>query len=941
MKGIDRMKKKTDYIIPLVVLALLAPGSGFGAANNDIAARKAFRLRDAVIVLPENKQGDLRQAAGELAYYAGEITGRKIRLVNERQAAEIKAPKIYVGNTAGMVLPDLKQCKYDGYWFKAQPDGSLLIIGSSDKGTEFGIYGFLQDICGVRFYLPERTGTYVPHSRDLLIPLKDTLENPYFEQRRFITISAYDRGWLRHNRLIERYPSKHGLYKVITEKYAKDHPEYFAYSATLKKRLLPGREGRLVYSQQPCMTNPDVIRIVSDYAIDYFKNNPDEICLNLGPNDSTHYCQCPSCRKVRGNKKEINDMGFVSDSRLSLYFYNQVADRVFKVFPDKYIGIIGYNSTRSMPEGMKLHPHIVMGVLEYPQYYFDPASENFDEIIKRKNSVPSLVAAGWRYGTGFLVPNLAMNLEEKFLDFCRDRHLLGMDNEIGANWIAIGMKDYLFARKMWNPNLRSRDMLEEFCRNMFGDGAPDMLKFYELACSTWENQKMEYPHAAQMQKSTAQFNLYNERICRQLLTHLENASEKAGNGIQGKAWLDRKIGYYRLLCDIQKLFLYWKQKEPDSLPELADWCIGFEKLRRDVNARFQTFREAGFDNDMINKWYPAVNNAYLLLERCHRAGDMREWKRFLKAVGPLPVLQWLDKNKDAVFSAENLLKNPTFELKETPYSKMYQSAGIPENWEYAEWGGNREPGGRKIEIRNQAAELTGIKGRKFSSAFPVITQKIPIKKDDSYLFICESMFKDGEADMVDSWITQSQRPPHSNDFKPFVFFVTFPKNSPKNFLYALGAHGYGLARYRNPRFIRIPAPPEPPNNELTMQYEEPPVLPEPIILTYAQPMARTNYRYSYEGAYPLKIRIFTEGKSRIIVTGFDSWGRNTNKVRKLFDRSTTGPESVSEFTYRSQSKGISTTSFVIRAGKGKIKRVELIPVSGRTQKASGAKKKSK
>ena len=928
------MKVKVNHIILFTFLLFLIPAAGYAAS----AKYGSFFLRDAVIVLPEKKQKALGQAAGELAYYAGEITGKKIRLVNEAQAAKIKAPRIYVGSTAGMTLPDLKKCEYDGYWFKAQPNGSLLIIGPSDKGTEFGVYGFLQDICGVRFYLPERAGTYVPKLPDLRIPLKDALENPYFKQRRFVTVSAYDRAWLRHNRTIDRYPATHGLHLVITEKYVQDHPEYFAYSATLKKRLLPGRDGRRTFSQQPCMTNSDVIRLTADYAIDYFRKNPDAICLNLGPNDSTNYCQCPSCRKVTGGKKEINDMGFVSDSRLAMYFYNKVAEKVFKVFPDKYIGIIGYNSTRTMPEGMKLHPHIVVGVLEFPQYYFDPASENFTEILKRRKSIPSLIMAGWRYGTGFLVPNLAMNLEEKFLDFCRDNKMFGMNNEIGANWIAIGIKDYLFAQKMWDPDKRSRDMLEEFCRNMFGAGAPSMLKFYELACRTWEKQKMEYPHAAQMQKSTAQLNLYNDRICRQLLKHLEDAKKKAGSRIQGKVLLERQIGYYRLLCDIQRLFLYWKGKEPDTLPELTSWCIGFEKLRRDVNARFQTFREAGFDNDMINKWYPPLNNAYLLLERCHKEGNMKEWDRFLKAVGPLPVLQWLDKNKDALFRAENLLKNPSFKLKKTPYSKEYLSAGVPEAWSYSEWGGSRKAGGRKIEIKDQAVELTGIKGRKFSSAFPVITQRVPINKGESYLFIFESMYKDGEADMVDSWVTRSQRPPHTNNFKPFGFFVTFPKNSPADLLYALGAHGYGLARYRNPKFIRIPQPVWE-SNELVMQYEEPPVLPGPTVLTYEKPRSSVNYRYFYEGAHALKIRIFSEGKGKLLVTGFDAWGRNTNRSRNLFVKRVKGPETVSEFVYRAKSKGISATMFRFRAGKGKLKRIEFIPVSAGREKKKGSQAK--
>lgn len=917
------MKKMCFLLLPALLVFMV---QGFlNAASNNVS-HKTFLLRDAVIVLPDSKKGDLRLAAKELAYYAGKITGKKIPLVNEETAAKKKAPKIYIGCTTKMALPDLKKCEYDGYWFKQQKDGGLLIIGSSDKGTEFGVYGFLQDLCGVRFYLPESAGTFVPENKLLAIPLKDALENPFFKQRHFVTVSAYDRAWLRHNRLLNRYPTSHGLYHIINEKYAKSHPEYFAYSEAKKKRLLPGQDGRRSFSQQPCMTNKEVIQLVADYAINYFRKNPDKVCLQLGANDSTNYCQCQDCRKIAGNKKEFNDMGVVSDSRLALYFYNKIAEKVFKVFPDKYIGIIGYNSTRSMPEGMTLHPNIVMSVLEFPQYFFGTESENYTEMLKRKKSVPSLAVSGWRYGTGFLIPNFPMNLEERFLDFCRDNKFFGMHTELGANWIAVGIKDYLFAQKMWDPDKRSKDMLEEFCRNMFGAGAQDMIKFYELGSKTWESQKIKFPHAAQMQRSTAQFNVYTEKICRQLLKHLEDAHKKAGSKIPGKAWLTKQLSYYRLVCDIQKLCRYWKEKEPDTLQELTSWCIKFEKMRRNINEKFQTFREANYNNDMVNTWYPAINNAYLLLTRCHKEGNMREWERFLKAVGPQKVLQWLDQNKDAILSAENKIKNPTFNLKKTPYSRRHQSAGIPEYWQYAQWGGDPRPGSYKLDVKNQAVEMTGIRGKKYSSPFPVITQKIPINKMESYLFIFESMYKDGEADLMDSWVSQTRRPPHSNNFKPFAFFVTFPKNTPKNFSYTLGVHGYGIARYRNPKFIPIPSVPEK-SNVLTMKYEEPPVLPEPIELSYPKGVSRVAYRYFYEGSYALKIRIIYEGKGNIQVTAFDSWGRTTSKTKTLFTQKMTPGENISEFTYYSDYNGVNTTNFTIRAKRGKIKLVEFIPVS--------------
>ncbi len=910
----------------LISLASKKGTAGIQKIEIVLKSGKGFLLRDAVIVLPDELQGEVRFAARELAYYIGEITGKKASLISPSAAQKTAAPKIYIGKQDGLTIPDLSKCSYDGYFLSPQQGKGLLIAGKSDKGTEFGIYGFLQDICGVKFYLPGRAGTYVPRDPDLKIDITEQLDNPFFKNRNYYGISGFDRDWARHNRLIDRYPCGHALYQIITEKYAQSHPEYFAYSKSQKKHLVPGRGGRKAHNQQPCMTNPEVIEIIAKYVIQYFNSHPNEICMSLGMNDSTVFCECPRCLQVNEGSG-FNDINQKSNGKVSAYFYNEIAKRVSEVHPDKFIGVMGYNSTRSIPIGTKLHPNIIFRVAEMPVTYFDPGSVNYAEIIKRKQAVPNLMLSGWRYGTGFFVPNLALRLEEQYLDVCKALNIFGLSNETYGFWTLNGIKDYLYARKMWNPDLRNQDMLNDFCKDMFGAGAQDMLDFYHLARNTWETQKTEYPHGSHLQNSTAQLNLYNENICRKLTDYLTDARKKAGNDIPGKIWLDRQYNYFCLLRDIQKLYRQWKQQEPETLSDLADWCIRFEKMRRDAASRLNGFRESSFVRNIIDLWFPPINVGYLLLRRCAAGSDMSGWEKFIREVGDLPVFQWMDRNKTLLASSENLLKNPEFKIKGTPMSEFLSLTNRPDHWECADWGGNKKKGGRRFAVKDGAIELTGIQGRRFMPPMPVITQKITVEPGGYYLCLCEMMSADGEGDLTSSWISGSHRAPHTNTFKPYGFFVSIPgKNAPKLYSFTMGMNGLGTVRYKNPRIIKIPDMPQGLDNALQWQYDAPPVLPEPKIFEFKQ-SNKSSMRciYPYEGSYALKIRLKTKGKGSLSITATDYWGRYHDPSKTVFSIPAGNSESSHEFTYQCDLPGISQSVFFIKSKERLVEEISFTP----------------
>jgi len=75
------------------------------------------------------------------------------------------------------------------------------------------------------------------------------------------------------------------------KEYGKTHPEYFPLING--KRYIPSDpKGQ---GWQPCVSNPDVARIMADALIAHFRTNPDSFAMNLVVNDGRGDCTCTNC----------------------------------------------------------------------------------------------------------------------------------------------------------------------------------------------------------------------------------------------------------------------------------------------------------------------------------------------------------------------------------------------------------------------------------------------------------------------------------------------------------------------------------------------------------------------------------------------------------------------------------------------------------------------
>ncbi len=87
---------------------------------------------------------------------------------------------------------------------------------------------------------------------------------------------------------------------IVSQDLYRTHPEYFGL--VKGKRVEPGPR----VPWQPCLSNPDVIRIASEMAGSQFRESAGLRSFSLSGRDNTAFCECAGCRAQPGN---VSDRG--------------------------------------------------------------------------------------------------------------------------------------------------------------------------------------------------------------------------------------------------------------------------------------------------------------------------------------------------------------------------------------------------------------------------------------------------------------------------------------------------------------------------------------------------------------------------------------------------------------------------------------------------------
>ncbi len=378
-------------------------------------------------------------------------------------------------------------------------DDTIVIAGGAPRGTLYGVYAFLEDYLGVRFLTAEHTHVPPLGAWRAVGPV-DRFFHPTFAMR-WTYYGEINRtpdfaARLRINTVTNdaklggitgiQNVSHSFFAQIPSGVYGKEHPEYFALRDG--KRLAPvGNDG---YETEPCLTNPDVLRIVTESVRKTLDGNPQLANVSVSQNDNDRCCTCEKCAAL--DAAEETPMGSL------LTFVNAVADEIARTHPKIAVGTLSYWYTRKPPKTIKPRPNVQIQLCSIECCLIhridDPACPQnavFCRDMRNWGAICNNISI-WNYNTNFtnyLLPCPNLRVIEPNVRFFAANNAKGVFMQCpGDAWAAelSELRNYIISSLIWDPSRSGAQLCDEFLALHYGQAAPAIRRYIDLIHDTAE-----------------------------------------------------------------------------------------------------------------------------------------------------------------------------------------------------------------------------------------------------------------------------------------------------------------------------------------------------------------------------------------------------------------------------------------------------------------------
>jgi hypothetical protein len=394
-------------------------------------------------------------------------------------------------------------------------DENIAIAGGRPRGTLYGVYTFVEDYLGVRFLTADHTHVpplgrwrrigpvnrfYHPPFEFRWVSYEANYGRPEFATRlrlnaaRLPASPVDGRDWSGAGKCGGRTSMRHinhSFYRQLPPAtYAQDHPEYYClFNGRRWARLEPGEEGidfkrgQFPYGMQPCLSHPDVLRIVTRSVLEQFATRPDLLNVSVAQNDGGAHCQCPRCAAI--DEREGTKMGAL------LTFVNAVADEVAKEYPDRMIGTLAYSDTAPPPKTLRPRENVQIMWCSIGTCFVHA----FDDQRCRQNVWFNGQLRQWakltgnlytwnyylneeRHGFQLPMPNLrpiGPNIRYQRSLGVKGMYLHAASSCHGNEWE--DLRNYLLSNLLWDPGLDGERLMREWLDLHYGPAAPPIARW--------------------------------------------------------------------------------------------------------------------------------------------------------------------------------------------------------------------------------------------------------------------------------------------------------------------------------------------------------------------------------------------------------------------------------------------------------------------------------
>lgn len=444
----------------------------------------------AKIVIKKNANVTEKYAAEEFAKYVEKSTGVKLEITDTPS----KAGNIYISTKEN--APD------NNDQVNISCDGkNLYLRGNNNRGTLYSVYEFLEVYEGVKFFTQdcEKVPTFdvyecpdsikYTYKSPLMIRDTDHVQSAWCDYSPKFRINGAQAG--NDPKLGGRIDFDlyfcHSFQQVMpVDKYGIEHPDFYA-------------NGQIDKNNQLCMTNPEMRKeYVKNVLNDIKAKNITKGMIDVSQNDNRIKCECDRCKAAE--KK------YGAYSGVLIEFVNYVAAEVEKVYPDIMVETLAYQITKEAPSNIKVRDNVYVRLCSIECNFSEPfeykdknapytvvkgsvsntvdkdsMNKRFDENITKWAKLTKNLYI-WDYVVNFnnyhiIHPNF--QVLKSNINYLIDHNAVAIFEEAdrhnyGASFDEL--RNYMYCKLMWDPTLDDKALMEDFCQNVYGKGAEDILE---------------------------------------------------------------------------------------------------------------------------------------------------------------------------------------------------------------------------------------------------------------------------------------------------------------------------------------------------------------------------------------------------------------------------------------------------------------------------------
>ena len=471
-----------------------------------------------VIAVPDAPSKYMMYAAEELSSTLEKISGAKIAVVEESAAGRLNVIRL---------SSERRQDLYDEFSVVMKP-GSIELGGNTERGTLFAVYAFLREKLGARWYWPGESGEFLPTMKRFEVTAWKKKWRPFFDLREMSICSIWrhrhpdTERWfpkvflncgiqtpeIREQIDYVRRTSGHCVSLPLTmkerQKVFDEHPDWF--SLLNGKRDIKGIAG--------CWSNEGFYNYTVSNLISIIRKN-NAVLANFFVADIVPRCECEKCT-VDPDK-----------SARWWKYYARLIEGIRKEIPDMRFAGLPYQEYRPVP-GIKVKDLEHVDYCQYNRCYYhgleDPGCDMNVRSMKEFRAWAEQAPLGL-YGYEFDVVNQAMYLpmwrvfEDEMRIFRRMKlkrvkteYSVNLNRLTGKNplpraqvgQLASRLAYYAWAMSAFDPDLDMDELLDDFCRRVYGDGAKEMRAYHDLMATTWGSMKSHITYFSNPARSVAE-----------------------------------------------------------------------------------------------------------------------------------------------------------------------------------------------------------------------------------------------------------------------------------------------------------------------------------------------------------------------------------------------------------------------------------------------------